>query len=1403
MTQSSLKNIVGLLQQADALRFKLLGIVGKDQHKRNKLIDYLKDNGWTLVDIEQELLPIKELVDQTGVENEFELQTKIKEWFNAQPNNLILINAGILYHDLFLKMSPVGAFKYNSRNKNCVLFLEDESRLGNRLYYGQIGSGEYYDQEISDILLVDLADVDDNFESLQKASENQTHTMTPDSIGNFFQFRQIKDVIDIDADLNEHNQRRELVASYILSPSLEKQIVEFYEDLEKPIHKARTIIGNYGSGKSHLVAFLISLIEDSAIVDAVNSSAIQTVVKKINRPFFHVQFELQSGQVELKTWFYGKIRNQLKAKYEIAIPVFDPLKDYDDKENIKRIIEIAKGKDPTAGLLVVIDEVSDFLSTKQKETMKADLQFLRIIGQVCQDQDLMFIGSMQEDVFTSPKFKDVANEIGRVSERFQNIIIHKEDVKKVISTRIVPKTEEQRHKLEAKLALYAAKIPPVSSNLEDYVALFPLTPFLLELFATLPYFEKRGVIQFAMNQIKDLLYEPFPYFITFERIYDLLANDHNKRNLEEIFEISKAMAILEQKVLLLEETNRQDALKICKALAVYSLWDQKDTGATAAELANNLMLLPANQKLTAADHVSLVVRKLRDVTDGEYIKVEKEEGSATTYFRFETKTGVDPEEKITQKAAAVSNSEIEAELFRQLAELVELEKVNGFADVYDDECSWPSVKSFRKGYVVFIKDQSRLPKFEPRDYALAIVSPFAKNFTEKFSERQIVITFQIDGAENVEIFKEIAAIRQLIAANYQTQIMNKKLDGRINGYKHGTMNVTGVRYRIAKLLINYATCYYNGVAQSITRILGRESASVPEIIDAVKTAILDKPFTEQYPDHPVYAQILSGQAISDSCSKVCQDLVNGDFTNLGRNAKFFLEKLNLLNPQGYPDISLSPIALEIMDILKADGAKVTDIQKELVEYFAASHFGLEPEIVEVFLIFLTVQGKVYLQARGGEKWDINNIKEKFRSVNQFENILYVRLSENYSYDFAERLMNTLGLNGARIRIDRERSAAFVEYKKQVATVLRDIQSLEQLLTELRNYSRIHLDLDGVNREFVTITAIAWRGLDIANFTQFASIEHFNSELPKIELRLRSIQNLLDGLTEYRDRLHPAIEYMDNALYLIGKHSLLAVDPKSIDQLTQLRNEVKSICAAFDKFQDKAERNPLKGKTAVFLRIYKYDVYIPAHDKYVGKQVDWNTLDNYPNQPLFIKLNKLFDIKLINGPSQFKAQIVSWMELKKFKCNHASLEQTLDRSAFCQECLFPQKEGYTEIPGKIGGIEQSIAKTYRQVEANLLKLLREYRDNLQYLSETEKKMISRVMEDGKLPPELPAGFVAAVNHLLKEVEVIEVADADLLTTLFPENQVVTLEELRQAFTAFEHRIKDGKDESAIRIKLNKR
>ncbi|MCF7815394.1 MAG: DUF6079 family protein, partial [Candidatus Cloacimonetes bacterium] len=1298
-----------------------------------------------------------------------------------------------------LHISPVGAFKYNSRNKNCVLFLEDESKLGSRLYYGEVGSQEYYDQEINDILLIDIDEIDEDmhFTTLQapRAEEN-----SGDSISNYFNFKQIKDVIDIDADIKEQEERKELVSSYILSPSLEDQIGDFFYDLEQPKHKSRLIIGNYGSGKSHLVGFLVSLVDNPELVKLVQSEKIQKSVEAIDRKFFHVQFELQSGQVELRTWFYGKIRNQLSRKYGLEIPNFDRNENYDDKENVAKIIELIKKEDPTAGLLVVIDEVSDFLMSKQKASMKSDLQFIRVLGQISQDQDFVFIGSMQEDIFSSPRFKDLAMEVGRVGERFQHIIIHKEDVRRVISNRIVPKNEKQRHVLEDHLSKFAEKIESVSVDMEAYIDLFPLTPFLIDMFSELPYFEKRGVIQFALTEIKKNLTKSFPFFITFERIYDLLIDNPNKRNLEEIYEINKVMEILIQKIQMMENKYRENAVKIAKAVAVYALWDKNETGVRAEELANELLMLPSSKSLSAKDYVSLVIKKIREVTDGEYIKARKTEGSQAPHFYFETKVGVDPEEKIQQKAAAVSDEEIEDEIFRQLKELLELNLSSNVPDIFLDECSWPSTKSFRMGHIIFVRRGSIVPEISQKDYALLLISPFASEFKQKVHDRQIVIHFRIPDPQNVELFKEVVAIRNMINNNYQKTTMAKKLEQRIDGFKQGSTFHTGIRYRLAKLLLNFADCSYNGIKKQTKQHLGRESASVPEIIDSVKTAILDKEFADYYSGHPVYPSVVSSATIGQTCTSVCQDIAGGNYTSISRLTRQFLDKLQLLNTQGYPDFQNSQIALNIMDTVKSKGAKVTDIEKDLVKPFSCSPYGLERGIIYVFLIFFVVQGKMFLQEKGGGKWDINNIKEKFKSTKQFEALHYIRMSKDMSFDFAERLMNTLGLNGAQIRVDQDRNAAFSSYKQKIADILGKLDELNELYENLKTYSSVYLDMNGISEQMTKIYEIQWSSLDIGNFTKFGSIENFNKSLPKIEILLREMQTLKDGLNDYSKFIHPALEYMEQALQLVDEKPLLQAETSKIEKLNQIKQDIVAICEDYDKFSDTSQRNPIKGKITSFMQTYKYDVYIPAHEKYVGKGIDWTILDNFHQHPIFLKLKKLYGLKHVSGEGKFNSKVAAWLELKKYKCSNNKLDKQLNHSTFCQECLFPKNAKYTEIQGIIEHIEDDLQQLYSQAEKNVIKLIREYRDNMQYLSEDDAKQIEKILSDKKLPDEYPAELIPAIENLLKEVEVIEVSSDDLMENLFPNNQVLTLSEIENGFTSFMNSLRDEHDSHEIRIKL---
>lgn len=1392
-----------LLIQADSLRFKLLGIIGNNTGKKEKIINSLVDDDWTVVDVETELLPIRAELDASGDEDIFEIGTKVKEWFNKQPDKLILTNASILYHEMFVKISPVGAFKYNSRNKNCVLFMEDEQQLGKRIYHGQMGTDEYYDQEINDIIVADIDKISDNFTRPAKKREIITNKdkLNPDAIGHLFNFQQIKDVVDIDADLDAIEKRAEVVTSYVISESLEDQIVEFFNNLEHPKHKANTVIGNYGSGKSHLIGFLISLVEDPSLSDSLKNDRIKQAVKKMSRKLFSVQFELQAGQVGLKKWFYGKIKQQLKAKYDINIPVFDPIKDFDDKDNIKSILSIIKEEDPSIGLLVIIDEISDFLSSKQQQEMKADLQFLRVLGQVCQDQDFMFVGSMQEDVFTSNKFKNVASELGRIGERFQNIIIHKEDIKKVIVNRIVAKNKKQRHKLETKFAPYAEKITDVGTNMHEYVDLFPLTPFLLELFGDLPYFEKRGVIQFAMSEIKYLLNEDFPYFITFEKIYDILENNPNKRNIEEIYKITRIMAILAQKINLLEKKFQKDALKVVKGLAVYSLWNKQEKGATAQELANNLMLLPQKKLYSAADNISLIIKKILDVTDGEHIKVIKDDSTGLQSFRFVTEGGPDPEQKIAQKAASVSDSQVEFELMTQLADILELERISGQTDVFHDECEWPSVKSFRTGYVVLVKEKSHFTNITKRDYAVAILSPFVKNFKESFATNQLTVKFKITRLENVELIKEIVAIKELRDSNFQKLLMSKKLEQRINGYKQGATDITGLKYRLRKLIVNTAECRLNGNKVSIKTILGREMNSIPEIIDKLKTAIFDELFNKSYPQHPKYSIQLSASNIVASLSQVANDLTKGNFNNLSRNTVLFLQNLDLIDTQGYPDISKSKITSKLLDVLKANQKKVTDIEKELVHPLCTSDYGLEPPVIHFHLVLLAALGKIFLQIKGGDKIDINNIGQKIKSLAAFESIAYARIQEDYSYDFAARLLNTLGLNGSKITLEKERLNAFKEYKEKIYSIIADVKELEQQIDRLSQRQTLHINLDEIKKEFTSIQIIDWQSMDINNHSQFSTLEHLNPELNKISIALSELNNITDALIEYQDTIHDAIQYMNSAVDLLDKNPQIVVDKQQLNSLKDFQADVGLLCLDFKKFKDRSQRNPIKGKIQQFKKSYIYDFYFPAHEKYVGSKVDWSSLNNYADNPSFQNLNLLKNLTCISETS-FRKMVLSWNDLEQYKCICHDLTDTLENNFLCQHCFFPKQDiKYNEKLDVLNRMDDDMDGLLSSYEKTVIKEVRSYRDNIQFLdNESDRNIVQGIIDTKKLPEDLNQKIIATINKLFKEIEIVEVGQQQILDTLFPSQEMTTIEDLHKRFLSLESDLKRGKQENEVRIKL---
>lgn len=77
-------------------------------------------------------------------------------------------------------------------------------------------------------------------------------------ISELLNFEKIKDVIDIDALSDKKN----MVEKYVITPTMEDHLVSLLQNINDSTHKAAQIVGGYGSGKSHLLAFIISILAD-------------------------------------------------------------------------------------------------------------------------------------------------------------------------------------------------------------------------------------------------------------------------------------------------------------------------------------------------------------------------------------------------------------------------------------------------------------------------------------------------------------------------------------------------------------------------------------------------------------------------------------------------------------------------------------------------------------------------------------------------------------------------------------------------------------------------------------------------------------------------------------------------------------------------------------------------------------------------------------------------------------------------------------------------------------------------------------------------------------------------------------------------------------------------------------
>ena len=282
-------------------------------------------------------------------------------------------------------------------------------------------------------------------------------------------------------DADEATAARRLVETYVISEEMAEKLVDLVIpqlQFEQPTdNKGLLVVGNYGTGKSHLMSLISGLAESPHLSASLRNPDVADAAGKISGRFKVIRTEIGATTMSLRDILVAKLEEDLAAMgASYSFPSADQVST--NKRSFEEMMTAFHQEFPDHGLLLVVDELLDYLRTRKDQELIRDLIFLREIGEVCKDLRFRFMAGVQIAIFDSPRFSFVADSIRRVKDRFEQVLIARKDVKFVVAERLLKKTSEGQAKIHDYLKPFGKFYGHMNERMDEFIRLFPVHPRL-------------------------------------------------------------------------------------------------------------------------------------------------------------------------------------------------------------------------------------------------------------------------------------------------------------------------------------------------------------------------------------------------------------------------------------------------------------------------------------------------------------------------------------------------------------------------------------------------------------------------------------------------------------------------------------------------------------------------------------------------------------------------------------------------------------------------------------------------------------------------------------------------------------------------------------------------------------
>ena len=1234
------------------------------------------------------------------------------------------------------------------------------------------------------------------------------------------EFEPIESVVQL-RNANEAATARQLVETYVISDEMAEKLADLVFpqlQFEQPTdNKGLLIVGNYGTGKSHLLSVISALAENSDLAASLRNAKAADSAERIAGKFKVIRTEIGATTMSLRDILVGELEEHLER---MGVAYHFP--STDEVPNSKRCFEEMMSafhrEYPDHGLLLVVDELLDYLRTRRDQELILDLNFLREIGEICNELRLRFMAGLQEAIFDSQRFAFVADAIRRVKDRFEQILIARSDVKFVVAERLLRKTGEQQAKARDYLTAFGKFYGRMNEAMDDYVRLFPVHPDYIETFERIVVVEKREVLRtlsLAMrNMLDEEVLEDAPGLIAYDSYWTSLCENAAFRAVDDIKAVIDCSEVLEARInqAFTRPAYKPMALRVIHALSVHRLTTgdiHSPLGATAEELRDSLCLYqpgiedlggePADDLRT---QVETVLREIHRTVSGQFISSNLDNGQ----FYLDLKKTDDFDALIEKRAESLDLSQLDRyyyEALKQLMECTDRTYVTGYR-IWEHDIEWLDRKASRKGYLFFGAPNERSTAVPTRDFYLYFVQPFDEpRFKDEKRPDELVLRLaRIDNEFRAPLERYAAAL---------------DLSATSSGHAKATYEAKATHFLremvqwLGKHMADAFQVTYRGRTKAITKwgaegksiralsgISANERINFRDLVNTVAGICLGPHFEDRAPDHPAFSVLIT----ADNRQQAAQDALRAVAgQNRTRQATAVLDALELLDGDRL-DPGNSRYARHILDALAKKGQGQVVNRAELihddqgVEYMDRDRQRLEPEWVAVVLATLVYSGHLVL-AIPGQKFDAVALAQLAAiPVGELARFRHLEHPKDWNLPALTALFELLGLAPGMAQLVTQGKDEPVQQLQKAALDNVELFVLAQqsirggLPFWGRNLlgdeeAQASLDaLEGTQRFLESLQAYTSPG-KLKNFRHDADVVATHRTGFHALVRITSLEKL-------RTDFHATASYLSTA------EAGLPSDHSWVDKIRVARDDILAQFSDPEKRSESAFRQRTARRLSDLKNAY-IRTYLSLHAKSRLGANDDRHKARLMGDARLKTLVRLSTIELM--PRQ---HLVDYRDrLASLASCFALTEQELRLSPVCPHCGFkPDTAPTVSAAATLRSLDEELDGLAESWTRTLLTNLTDptINGNLDLLKPESRRLVTGFHEQGDLGEEIDQGLIEALKEVLSGLQKVSVTTDELRDALLSGGSPATPTEMKERFERYLERLARGKEPGKVRIVL---